>query len=200
VMTPLPAAILEPQPAWKQLLFLPGSTGLLQNLYPWVPWLFPMVMGLTIARMIRANDVSMTGGLFTRGLWLIGMFVFARFMGTDPHPPADGLVGWLTVTKYPPSTAFLFLMLGLNLLLLAALAKWPARWLAPLEVFGRAPFFFYLAHLWAFGALSWAFPTGTSFPVLYLVWAFVVGALYPTCAWYAQFKSSKPQTSLWRLF
>lgn len=200
VMTPLPAAILEPQPAWKQLLFLPGSTGLLQNLYPWVPWLFPMVMGLTIARMIRANDVSMTGGLFTRGLWLIGMFVFARFMGTDPHPPADGLVGWLTVTKYPPSTAFLFLMLGLNLLLLAALAKWPARWLAPLEVFGRAPFFFYLAHLWAFGALSWAFPTGTSFPVLYLVWALVVGALYPTCAWYAQFKSSKPQTSLWRLF
>lgn len=200
VMTPAPSVALDPQPVWKQLLFVPGSTGILQNLYPWVVWLFPMVTGLMIARLIRENAVSMTGGLLSRGVWLVGLFVFARWIGADPHPPGDGVIGWLTVTKYPPSTAFLLLMLGLNLLLLAALAKWPARWLAPLEVFGRAPFFFYLAHLWAFGALSWLFPTGTSFPVMYVVWAAVVGALYPACAWYARFKASKPQTSMWRMF
>ncbi len=198
-MTPDPSAILDPQPVWKQLLFVPGSTGILQNLYPWVVWLFPMILGLLFVRELRHKSVARTSAVFGAAT-LFGFVIVRLVSGGDPHPPADGLVGWLTVTKYPPSTAFLFLMLGLNLILLAALAKWPARWLAPLEVFGRAPFFFYLAHLWAFGALSWAFPTGTSFPVMYLVWALVVGALYPACAWYARFKSSKPQTSLWRLF
>jgi len=58
-------------------------------------------------------------------------------------------------------------MLGLNLVLLALLARWPARGLAPLEVFGRAPFFFYLAHLWVFGVLSWVFPSGASLGVMF---------------------------------
>lgn len=199
-MTPGAAAILEPQPVWKQLLFVPGSTGILQNLYPWVVWLFPMLCGLALGRAFLRESGSVARASVTLGGALLIFFVCVRVVGGDPHPPTGGIIGWLTVTKYPPSEAFFFLMLGLNLLLLAALAKWPARWLAPLEVFGRAPFFFYLAHLWAFGALSWAFPTGTSFPVMYVVWAVVVGALYPACAWYARFKSSKPQTSLWRLF
>jgi hypothetical protein len=122
-----------------------------------------------------------------------------RLLGGDPHAPVDGVIGWLTVTKYPPSAVFLFLMLGLNLILLAALAKWAGRWLAPLEVFGRAPFFFYLAHLWVFGALSWLFPLGTSFPVMYGVWALVVAGLYPACVWFARFKSSKPTASILRM-
>lgn len=199
-MTPPPSAILDPQPVWKQLLFVPGSTGIVQNLYPWVVWLFPMVCGLALGRAFAREPGSVVRASVTLGGALLIFFVCVRVVGGDPHPPTGGIIGWLTVTKYPPSEAFFFLMLGLDLLLLAALAKWPARWLAPLEVFGRAPFFFYLAHLWAFGALSWLFPTGTSFPVMYVVWAVVVGALYPACAWYARFKSSKAQTSLWRLF
>ena len=109
-------------------------------------------------------------------------------------------MGWLSVTKYPPTEAFLALMLGLDLAILAVLSKWTSRWLAPLEVYGRVPFFFYLAHLWAFGALSWAFPSGTSFAVMYLVWAAVIAVLYPACTAYARFKFSNPATSLWRLF
>jgi len=199
-ISPDPAAALDPQSVWMQLLFVPGRTGVLQNLYPWVPWLFPMAAGLAIARIIRMNPGSMVGGLLWRGVFLLGMFVIIRWLGGDPHPPSGGLIGWLTVTKYPPSWAFFTLMLGINLLLLSALARWPARWLAPLEVFGRAPFFFYLAHLWIFSALSWFFPMGTSFGVMYVVWAVVVAALYPMCARYAQFKFSKPATSLWRLY
>jgi uncharacterized membrane protein len=198
--TPDLSAALEPQSVWIQLLFVPGHTGIMQNLYPWVPWLFPMVMGLMVARMIRDHAASMARDLLSHGVFLLGMFVVIRWLGGDPHPPSDSLVAWLTVTKYPPSMAFVALMLGINLLLLSALARWPARWLAPLEVFGRTPFFFYLAHLWIFSALSWFFPMGTSFAVMYLVWAVVVAALYPMCARYAQFKFSKPATSLWRLF
>ena len=116
------------------------------------------------------------------------------------HEPVPGVIGWLTVTKYPPSQAFFALMLGLDLALLAALVKWPASWLSPLEVYGRVPFFFYLAHLWAFGVCSWAFPSGTSRLIMYLVWAVVVAALYPACAAYARFKFSKPAASRWRMF
>lgn len=199
-IAPDPAAALDPQSVWVQLLFVPGHTGILQNLYPWVPWLFPMMAGLLIARAIRLNTVSMTTGLLWRGVFLLGMFIIVRWLGGDPHPPADGIIGWLTVTKYPPSWAFFLLMLGINFVLLSALARWPARWLAPLEVYGRAPFFFYLAHLWIFSALSWFFPMGTSFAVMYLVWAAVVLALYPMCEGYARFKFAKPATSLWRLF
>lgn len=199
-MTPDPASALQPQSVWMQLLFVPGHSGILQNLYPWVPWLFPMMAGLQIARAIRTSAVKMTDGLAWLGAAFITLFVCVRWLGGDPHPPAGGLIGFLTVTKYPPSWAFFTLMLGMNLVLLSVLARWPARWLAPLEVFGRAPFFFYLGHLWIFGALSWFFPMGTTFGVMYLVWAAVTLALYPMCARYAQFKFSKPATSLWRLF
>jgi uncharacterized membrane protein len=199
-ITPDPSAALDPQSAWMQLLFVPGHTGILQNLYPWVPWLFPMIAGLMTGRFIRAGSAWTAGAIAWRGAGLIGLFVLFRWLGADPHPPSGGLIGFLTVTKYPPSWAFFTLILGLNLLLLSALARWPGRWLAPLEVFGRTPFFFYLAHLWIFSALSWFFPMGTSFAVMYLVWAVVVAALYPMCARYAQFKFSKPATSLWRLF
>jgi hypothetical protein len=72
--------------------------------------------------------------------------------------------------------------------------------MAALEVYGRVPFFFYLAHLWGFGILSWMFRSGTSRPVMYLVWALVVAALYPACKAYARFKFAKPASSLWRLF
>jgi uncharacterized membrane protein len=199
-VTPDISSALEPQAVWMQLLFVPGHTGVLQNLYPWVPWLFPMMAGLGLARLIRADSDVMPWGVAGRGVFFIVFFVIVRWFGADPHPPVDGLNGFLTVTKYPPSWPFLTLMLGINLLLLSALARWPARWLAPLEVFGRAPFFFYLGHLWIFSALSWFFPLGTSFGVMYLVWAAVTLALYPMCARYAQFKFSKPTTSMWRLF
>jgi len=199
-MTPMPSAALDPQSAWMHLLFVPGHTGVLQNLYPWVPWLFPMMVGLLVARTIRIDANWMRRAIPSLGAWLLVVFVVSRWVGWDPHPPQDGVIGWLTVTKYPPSLAFFTLMLGINLLLLSALARWPARWLAPLEVFGRTPFFFYLAHLWLFSALSWFFPMGTSFAVMYVVWAAVVAALYPMCVRYAQFKFAKPAPSLWRLF
>jgi uncharacterized membrane protein len=199
-LTPMPSAALDPQPVWRQLLFVPGHTGLLQNLYPWVIWLFPMVCGVSMGHTFHRDAASVSRLCARLGTLMLVLFVAARAWGGDPHPPGGGLIGWLTVTKYPPSAAFFAVTLGLNLIILAALVKWPARSLAPLEVYGRTPFFFYLVHLWAFGALSWLFPTGTSLPAMYVVWAVVMAGLYPVCARYARFKFSKPTTSLWRLF
>lgn len=188
-------------PFWKMLLFVPGRSGVAQNLYPWVVWLAPAGVGILLGRFVRRQPDRLPALATGAGLLGLGVFVMLRLMDTGEfHPIGEGLIGWLTVTKYPPSAVFFNLMLGLNLVLLAVLAKWPARWLAPLEVYGRAPFFFYLAHLWVFGVLSWAFASGASLAVMYLVWAGTVLALYPACAWYARFKFAKPATSLWRMF
>jgi hypothetical protein len=119
------------------------------------------------------------------------------------------LTAWTVITltghgaflKYPPTPAFLTLMLGLDALLLAAFTLPAVGPLArPLEVYGRSPLFFYLLHLWVFGALSFAFPSGTSMPVMYVVWAVGVAAMYPACRWYAGFKTARPASSMWRLF
>ena len=65
---------------------------------------------------------------------------------------------------------------------------------------GRAPLFFYLLHLHVLGAVSWFFPNGTTFFVMYLVWAAAVVAMYPACRWYGAFKARQPLTSWWRMF
>lgn len=196
-----PSAGLDPQPFWKQLLFVPGATGAVQVMYPWVIWLFPMLAGIAAGRAVNRVPESFQEGLWKAGVFVLGLFVIMRWFDFgDFHPTGAGVIGWLTVTKYPPSDAFFAITLGIDLLILAAFLRWPARWQQPFDVFGRAPFFFYLAHLWAFGALSWLFPTGASFPVMYAVWIGVVAALYPACRRYAQFKTAKPATSLWRMF
>ena len=103
--------------------------------------------------------------------------------------------------KHPPSPAFLAVTLGADLLLLVvftATTRLPA--LAPLDVFGRTPLFFYLLHLWVFGLLSFVLPNGAPFAVAFGVWAAAPVAMYPACAWYARFKGGKPVDSLWRLF
>ena len=188
-------------PFWKMILFVPGQSGIAQNLYPWVIWLVPAGVGLLLGRLFLRRPDRLPVLSIGAGLLGLVVFVVLRLMHTGEwHPIGDGVIGWLTVTKYPPSGAFFSLMLGLDLVVLAVLARWPARGLAPLEVFGRAPFFFYLAHLWVFGTLSWVFPSGASLAVMYLVWAVAVLALYPACAWYGRFKFAKPAASVWRMF
>ena len=81
----------------------------------------------------------------------------------------------------------------------------------PLIVFGRAPFAFYVAHLYllhtlavvfgtmqgfaprAFLTYSFFFPKGygVGLPAVYGVWLLVVVALYPLCRWAAAAKKRR---------
>jgi uncharacterized membrane protein len=135
------------------------------------------------------------------GLAALGAFTALRFAGLgDYHQPGPGFIGFMNLTKYPPSLDFLLATLGVNVILVAVLARVTSRAIAgPLEVFGRSPLFFYLLHLYVFGVLSWAFRHGTSWGVMYLVWAAAVAAMYPACRWYAGFKAGKAVDSFWRL-
>jgi uncharacterized membrane protein len=200
-LIPAASSAAQPIPFWKLMLFVPGQGGIVENMYPWVIWLVPTGIGVALGRVFLREPSRVATVAGWCALVGVSAFVVMRLAGWGEfHQPAAGVIGWLSVTKYPPSEAFLALMLGLDLALIAAMSKWPAKWMSAFEVYGRVPFFFYLAHLYAFGVLSWAFRSGTSRPVMYLVWAAVVVALYPACAAYARFKFAKPATSLWRMF
>ena len=184
-----------------RILFVPGQTTPVSVAYPWIPWLTPAGLGILLGRMVAARPTVLETRVALVGGFLIAAFIVLRTAGVgDYHAAQPGLIGFLTVTKYPPSLDFLAVMLGVDLVLLGLFTRPMPKWLAgPLQVFGQAPLFFYLLHLYVFGALSWLFRNGTSFGVMYLVWLAVLAALYPACRWYARFKGRRPIASIWRL-
>jgi uncharacterized membrane protein len=203
-MTPPVADFGRLFPIATLLTFVPSHANLVNVMYPWVPWLAPAGFGIVLARAVARRPAATPAVAGSVGAALLVGFVAMRAAAlpfAEPHAALPGLIGLMSLTKYPPSPAFLAVTLGGDLLLLAlfsATASHPV--LKPLEVFGRAPLFFYLLHLWVFGLVSFAFPNGTSFAVMYGVWAAALVAMYPACAWYARFKGGKPAGSLWRLF
>jgi uncharacterized membrane protein len=201
-MTPAPADATRTFPMLVHLLFVPGQSSVVEVAYPIVPWLVPAGLGLLVGRLVLRDPAAAPRRLGLAGVALLAIFVALRLAGLgDPHPPSDGAIGWLSVTKYPPSPAFLAIMIGLDLVMIAALSANSVvpitRWLA---VYGRVPLFFYLLHLYLLSAVCWFFPSGTSFGVMYLVWAGVIATAYPLCAWYGRFKAGRPIASIWRTF
>lgn len=191
-------------PVLRLLAFVPSHADLVNVLYPWVPWLAPAGLGIVLARVVarRPGKTAAVGGVL--GALLVLSFVVMRAAAlpfAEPHAALPGFIGFMSLTKYPPSPAFLAATLGVDLLLLAVFtAGSRLTALAPLDVLGRTPLFFYLLHLWVFGLASFAFPTGAPFAAMYGVWAAALVAMYPACVWYARFKNSKAVDSLWRLF
>jgi uncharacterized membrane protein len=169
--------------------------------YSWVPWLVPAGIGVLLGRAVLAAPDRTRMALPWVGLAALAVFIGLRGAGLgDYHQPGPGFIGFMNLTKYPPSLDFLLATLGINLFLIAVLSRVFTRAVAePLEVFGRSPLFFYLLHLYVFGVLSWAFRHGTTWFVMYLVWVAAVVAMYPACRWYAGFKARKPIESFWRL-
>jgi uncharacterized membrane protein len=112
-------------------------------------------------------------------------------------------MGFLNVTKYPPSLAFLTMTLGMNLLLMG-MWRWAEPCLQsryhPLLVFGQVALFFYLLHLWVYSLLGLFFRAGSDLATMYGLWLLGLAILYPFSYQYNRFKGYKPVTSLWRFF
>ena len=71
------------------------------------------------------------------------------------------------------------------------------RFLQPLAVFGRAPLFFYVLHLFLYAGIGYALaPDGTSIPVMYPFWLLGLLILFPLCLWYGRFKHRQPANSV----
>jgi len=83
-------------------------------------------------------------------------------------------------------------MLGLALLGLAALdTPRETRLLSALEVFGRVPLFYYVAHLYLLHGAAVLLGRRTSLLGVYVAWALGVLLLYPQCRWFAALKSRR---------
>ena len=135
----------------------------LRTTYPVLPWIGVIALGYGLGPWF-ANTMSPAlrqRYLLRAGLGALVGFVLLRAAngyGEKPWQMYDSslstLMSFFNVTKYPPSLLFLALTLGIGLLLLLALERaGQRRWIGLLAVFGAAPMFFYLLHLYALKVL-----------------------------------------------
>jgi uncharacterized membrane protein len=196
--------------------------------YPIIPWVGVMALGYSFGSIVAKNPEARQRISLVTGIASLGLFALLRFTHGygDPGPgfehlgtPSHTVMSFLSVQKYPPSLHYLLATLGVVLLLFAlfdkvVLAGRSDRFRAFLNVYGRVPFFFYIAHIFVIHALAlvvaritnpnwrfWITPDavftrhfdgwGYSLPVVYFIWMSVVLALYPLCAWFSCLKDRK---------
>ncbi|MBL7163091.1 MAG: DUF1624 domain-containing protein [Anaerolineales bacterium] len=188
-----------------RLLLIPGQTGLICVMYPIIPWLGVTMWGMIFGKLLLTDEKKGFRFSLVLSIVLLALFVTWRipFGGGDFHSPVSNTwIGYLNLTKYPPSIAFISLTMGVNLLLLFGLSKIENT--APLKilgVFGRVPFFFYVSHI-ALYTLAGAFTLHyeIAYPLLYLSWLLSLVLLYPLCVWFGKLKIKAPAESIIRFF
>ncbi|KAG5978562.1 hypothetical protein E4U55_006056 [Claviceps digitariae] len=126
------------------------------------------------------------------------------------------------IVKYPPDVAFLAFTMAGTLLILALFTATPprlAKRMSMLLNFGTSSLFFYAMHmlvLFPLGAAVVALfghETHVQDPTIpgpaksvenlfgfFAFWALVMLLMWPACAWYSRFKSTKGADSIWRFF
>ncbi|UYW27347.1 DUF1624 domain-containing protein [Methylorubrum extorquens] len=194
---------------------IPLPWGAARTSYPVLPWIGVIAAGYALGPLygVGVDPAARRRRLVALGLASLVAFLILRGLNGygDPHPwlagkdwGADAL-SFVNLTKYPPSADFLLATLGPGLLLLALFERLPERRLGWLAVFGGAPLFFYLLHLWALrltydglAAFGLAGPSGrieVGAPFqIWLIAALFALALYPACLWMVRLK----RRSRWR--
>ncbi|MBV4535951.1 DUF1624 domain-containing protein [Pseudomonas urmiensis] len=130
----------------------------LRTSYPVLPWIGVIALGYGLGPWFtRASDAGERQHrlLLVGALALLGFLVLRMLNGYGEAPWSSyptltqTLMSFFNITKYPPSLLFLTLTLGAGLLLLRGFERaGQARWISVLAVFGAAPMFFYLLHLY----------------------------------------------------
>ena len=209
-------------PWWVALhaqMGIPSGPFFFAMVYPLLPWAGVMLLGFGTAPLFQQPAQKRDARLLTLGVAATAVFVALRGIGVygEPNPwhVQDGairtLIDFLNVTKYPPSLLFLLMTLGPAAMLCAFADRLPDAIKRPFTVFGRAPFAFYVAHLYLIHTLALAlgviqgfdarqfltysffFPKGygVGLPGTYAVWLLVVAMLYPLCQWVAAVKGRR---------
>lgn len=201
----------------RSLIDLPWG-GQARTSYPLLPWIGVIALGYAVGPWFaRGSDaVERRKKLVATGAVSLLLFVALRAVNIygEPLPwtagetPLHTLMSFLNLTKYPPSADFLLLTLGVGALVLTAAEKIPPRVLALIAVFGTAPLFFYLLHLYALHLLNIAALAlfganqGVHFSLpgvgsLWLMAAVMAVPLWFACRWFANVKkhSGRPWMS-----
>ncbi len=190
-----------------RVLLIPGSTPDLSILYPPLPWLGLTLFGIVFGRWLLTDRAQ----AYRRAAAIGGVFIVLFFglralggFGNIRSIEGTNWIAFLNVIKYPPSLVFIFLTLGVDLLLLALFArieKFIARWGRPLLVFGANPLLFYLVHLYLYALLGrLVFPQGANLLAMYALWLLGLLMLYLLCQAFGRFQQRQALTSIWRFF
>ena len=194
-------------------------------MYPFVPWTGLMILGYCFGIFFISKFTSAQRQkiLLRFGLSLIGFFIVLRAINIygDPYPWTTQTNGFYTflsfikVHKYPPSLAYMSVMIGIAILTLSLLENIQNKITKAFRVFGRTAFFYYILHFYmvhvicmilffyrghslddalqAMQSIPFLFSIkgeGYSLGIVYLLWVFVISILYPLCKWYDSYKTA----------
>jgi uncharacterized membrane protein len=203
----------------KRLQLAPGHTAFV--VYPLIPWIGVMAAGYSLGAYVDVEQSLRKRRFVNLGAACLLAFVLIRGIDIygDPNPRVtyDNVLftalSFLNCTKYPPSLSYLLMTLGPALLALGVMEgrDYPGK--RVVLVFGRAPLFYYILHLYLIhaGAIALfvayyglekyrtAFTPDMMFglPVVYGATAVAVLSLYPLCRWFAELK--RRRRDLWWL-
>jgi uncharacterized membrane protein len=191
-------------PAFLRMLLIPGHTDEWMVFYPTIPWMGTTGLGMVLGRMLQHHCLGAARVLCLSGAGALVLFAGIRLLDGfgNFHRAAPGWIGFFNLTKYPPDLSFLLLTVGIDLLLLRLwmwLESISASGVRIMAVFGSSPLFFYIAHLYLYAFMGWAFPLGMGLIPMVPFWFVGILILYPLCLWYGRFKQSRTADSLWRL-
>lgn len=176
--------------------------------YPLLPWVGVTAIGYFLGHQLYGHSTTSdqrVSRLVRWGVSSLILFLLLRlsnFYGETStfvrkETWTHTMMSLVNLTKYPPSALYLLLTLGISLIALAGLERYPVRILHWLTVFGAVPLFFYVVHLYVIELvqrlLAWSFrlPAIFDVPSLGMIWliSFVVAALmYPASVSYLALK------------
>jgi len=212
------------EPIWRMLALrgpLPTDAGLLLVAYPAIPWTGILLLGYGMASFLTGAGGLRRDRLMLAATGFLTLFAVGRgfnLPGFDPNPwtrqdgPLWTAFSIVSVNKYPPSPAYVLLMIGLAFLALLIFERTRGALMKPLLTFGRTPLFTYLLHVWIAHALAMAVGMAVGVPPsafltmitdpsrvieagwgfslwgVYLAWATVLVLLYPLSRWFEALK------------
>ncbi len=191
--------------------------------YAILPWTSVMLLGYGLGYFYRAevSNPQRRKSLLLLGSGVIVLFIIFRFIEAYGDPrhwtyqknAMFNFLSFINTTKYPPSLEYLCMTLGPAIIGLALIENVRNKFTSLLSTYGRAPFFYYILHIYLIHILCVAafFITnhsvneivdanspflfrpanfGFSLPFVYLVWLFTVIVLYPLCRRYNNYKAT----------
>lgn len=179
--------------------------------YPVLPWIGVILLGYcagplyarTMDMLARRKRLIGLGLSFLAMLLVLrGFNIYGEVLPWQAQSTAlMTLMDFINFTKYPPSLDFLLLTIGIALLMLAWFETLSNKFMDVLEVFGSAPMFIYILHLYVL-LISYRIALATvgpnagdlfAFDYVWQIWAvtaLLVWALYYPTRAFAKFKHS----------
>jgi len=184
-----------------RVLGVPGQSGAWMVRYSLLPWMGLTLLGIIVGRLISKNKATASHFTIAASI-LFFMFVGLRFLslGDYNQQVESGFIGFFNTTKYPASLVYQLFALSIVFIMIAITMSLPGRWQTPLMTLGKATLFFYVTHLYLYGAIGYLFPTGGGWMYVFLSWLVGLFVLWIGCSWWSNKKRLKPKTHVIHLF